>query len=227
MLVEEIRRLENLYAEKIEAYKSQDLKLFASSSFQTHSIPMLKILSEVDNSIPVYFLQTGYHFPETLQYKQQIADWLDLNVIDLTSPIPKTQQMTANGQLMFAQNPDSCCHMNKTLPMEPILASHDVWITGVRKDQNENRSNLDYEAPGKYGTKRFHPMLEWTQEMIDHYIDQHRIPAHPLEAEGYHSIGCEPCTQKPNGMSAITDRGGRWSGMKKTECGLHTDLIEK
>ena len=222
-----VDRLIALYHSQIKGYQDKNLRIFASSSFQSHSIPMLKILSEAAPEVPVYFLNTGFHFPESIGYKNDIAQWLGLNVIELTSPITKVQQITSDGQLMFASNPDNCCHMNKTLPLEPILASHEVWITGVRRDQNENRRTLGYEAKGKYGIIRFHPMLEWTNDMIAHYMAREGIPLHPLESKGYFSIGCEPCTQKPNGMMALTDRAGRWSGMKKTECGLHTELIEQ
>lgn len=214
------------YTDYIQSYQERGLKLFASSSFQSHSIPMLKILSKIDSNIPVYFLHTGFHFAETLQYKKQITDWLGLTVIDLGSPITKAQQITASGELMFTSDPDNCCYMNKTLPMEPVLAGHDVWITGVRKDQNANRQHLGYEAKGKYGITRFHPMLDWTNDLISEYMEREQIPPHPLEAQGYYSIGCEPCTQKPRGVLA-SDRGGRWGGMKKTECGLHTELIEQ
>ncbi|MFY0674083.1 MAG: phosphoadenylyl-sulfate reductase [Bacteroidia bacterium] len=224
---EQIQELVSFYEEKLTNYKRNGKRVMASSSFQTHSIPMLKILSECDHTIPIYFLNTGYHFPETIEYKNKIANLYGLNVVELNSPIPKSQQTTTNGQLMFAQHPDSCCHMNKTLPMDPILASHDVWITGVRRDQNENRRNMDFEAKGKYGITRFHPMLDWTQSHIDFYLKEYNIPKHPLEGKGYFSIGCEPCTQKPSGSMSLSSRGGRWAGMKKTECGLHTDLIEK
>lgn len=221
-----IEDLIDIYRSRINDYQSRGMKVFASSSFQSHSIPMLKILSEIDRKIPVYFLNTGFHFAESIEYKKQITDWLGLNVIDLGSPITKVQQITSSGELMFTSDPDNCCYMNKTLPMEPVLAGHDVWITGVRKDQNANRQNLGYEAKGKYGITRFHPMLEWSNEMISEYMEREQIPPHPLEAKGYYSIGCEPCTQKPVGMMA-GQRGGRWEGMKKTECGLHTELIEQ
>lgn len=198
----------------------------ASSSFQWHSIPMLHILGQITPSIPVYFLNTGFHFPETIAYKNQIASLYGLRVIDLVSPIAKSHQIAPNGHLMWAAQPDHCCHMNKTLPMEPILASHDVWITGVRRDQNENRRSMKLEERGKFGILRFHPMLYWSQDMIDHYLLTESIPPHPLEMQGYHSVGCMPCTQKPSGIFG-GNREGRWAGLKKTECGLHTDLIVK
>ena len=153
---EEVNKLITFFEDKVATYKADGKRIMASSSFQGHSIPMLMLISMIDNEIPIYFLNTGFHFAESVEYKNKIAQMLNLNVIDVSSPIPKSQQMTPDGQLMFAQQPDHCCHMNKTLPMEPILASHDIWITGVRRDQNENRRNLNHEAKGKYGKKAQH-----------------------------------------------------------------------
>lgn len=214
------------FKEKIRQYAESGKKVFASSSFQTHSIPMLKLISEIDNNIPIYFLNTGFHFPETYTYRDQIAGLYNLRVINLESPIPKIRQKDSEGRLMFSSDPDQCCFLNKTLPMEPILGQYDVWITGVRKDQNENRRNFDYEVAGTHGVLRFHPMLYWTRQMIWAYIRENDIPRHPLENAGYISIGCEPCTSKYDFNNAA-ERDGRWSGLKKTECGLHTDLISK
>lgn len=109
--------------------------------------------------------------------------------------------------------------------MEPVLAQYDVWISGVRKDQSETRKAMDYEQPGKHGAMRFHPMLDWTNKLIFQYIKDYQLPRHPLEDAGYLSIGCEPCTMK---MATLldNDRTGRWFGLNKSECGLHTDLIQ-
>ena len=212
---------------KIEEYKRKGLRIFASSSFQTHSIPMLHILASIDPNIPVYFLETGYHFPETLDYRDQIRDRLGIQVINVESPIPKTSQRAGNGMLYFASDPAYCCYLNKTLPMEPVLAANDIWITGVRRDQNANRKNFDYEAKGPHNTLRFHPMLDWNSRMIWKYSQDHNLPKHPLEDKGYVSIGCAPCTHKMDLSEGGDNRSGRWKGMKKTECGLHTDLIEE
>jgi phosphoadenosine phosphosulfate reductase len=214
------------FKQKIFEYKRNGLRLFASSSFQTHSIPMIHILSQIDNSIPIYFLNTGYHFPETMMYRDQIKEKYNMNILNLESPISRIRQKDSEGNLMFASDPDQCCFFNKTLPMESILAQNDVWINGVRKDQNENRSTFNKEEKGKHDSLRYHPMLNWTKQMIWHYIRDNGIPHHPLENEGYVSIGCDPCTRKMT-LEDANDRGGRWEGMKKTECGLHTDLIDR
>lgn len=217
----------SFFRENILSYQEKGLKVFASSSFQSHSIPMLHIISEIDKKIPVFFLNTGYHFPETLQYRTQIAETLGINVIDLKSPISKNLQREPDGRLYFASDPNHCCFLNKTLPMEPILAEYDVWITGVRRDQNANRQNFPFEAKGPKDTLRFHPMLDWNGRMIGTYMNDHKLPRHPLEAKGYLNIGCAPCTAKYSATEDTTGRGSRWAGLKKTECGLHTDLMAK
>lgn len=208
----------------IEEYSAQGLKLFATSSFQTHSIPMLHVLSKIDNTIPIYFINTGFHFPETLEFRDQISHDFNLNLIDLHPLTPKNLQRNRDGNLYFTSDPDYCCYLNKIQPMDIPMAKHDVWINGIRADQNANRKNMRMEEGTPDGKKRFHPMLNWTNKMIFEYASAFNLPKHPLEAKGYLSIGCEPCTRK---FSFDDERTGRWFGMKKTECGLHTDLVKK
>ncbi|MCB9032915.1 MAG: phosphoadenylyl-sulfate reductase [Chitinophagales bacterium] len=200
--------------------------MFASSSFQTHSLPMLHILAQIDNSIPVYFLNTGYLFPQTIQYKDEIANLFNIKVIDVKSATPRNMQKDYAGRLLFTSDPDFCCHLNKVAPMEPILQSHDIWINGVRADQNANRANMKEEQATPQGAMRYHPMLQWTKPMIYAYIKEHNIPKHPLENDGYTSIGCEPCTRKIDLSLMQDERMARWFGLNKTECGLHTELIK-
>lgn len=207
---------------KLEEYKANGQKMFTTSSFQTHSIVLLHMLSRIDKTIPVCFINTGYHFPETLRYRDEIAEKFGLNIKDLHSATPKNMQKDGSGKLMFTSDPDFCCFLNKVQPMEPILADYDVWINGVRADQSAVRKNFSVEEQAKFGVTRFHPMLDWTKEDIDAYLVEHDIPRHPLEAKGYFSIGCEPCTRKFDPEFSM--REGRWFGLNKTECGLNTEL---
>lgn len=211
-------------AAKIYDYKNRELKLFTTSSFQTHSIVLLHILSRIDKTIPVYFIHTGYHFPETLKYRDQITELLDLNLKNVFSSTAKINQRDTSGKLLFASDPDYCCHLNKVAPLEPVLAEHDIWINGVRADQGELRKSFKAEENAKFGVTRFHPMLDWNNKMIYDYLKKYSIPHHPLEAKGYLSIGCEPCTRKWD--SNMDSRDGRWYGLKKTECGLNTELVK-
>ncbi len=208
----------------IENYKKEGLKLFITSSFQTHSIPLLHIISKIDKTIPVMFINTGYLFPETLIFRDQIVKEFDLNLINVTSSISRIHQKDCNGNFLFTSDPDHCCFINKTQPMEPILAEHDIWINGIRADQNANRRNMKIEQNGAFNCKRFHPILDWNNKMVYDYIKDHNLLRHPLDDKGYLSIGCEPCTRK---FDLNDERSARWFGMNKTECGLHTDLVEK
>ncbi|MCY7410965.1 MAG: phosphoadenylyl-sulfate reductase [Chitinophagales bacterium] len=211
--------------EKLNGYKRLGLKVFSSSSFQTHSLVLLHMISRIDKTIPIFFINTGYHFPETVAFKDEIAGLFGLDVRNVSPLTPKIMQRDAHGRLMFASDPDYCCFLNKTQPMEPVLAEYDVWINGVRADQSDVRKNFKTESPAPFNTIRFHPMLEWNPKMIFEYLKENKIPHHPLEEKGYFSIGCEPCTKRID-MNADA-REGRWFGLKKTECGLNTDLVEQ
>ena len=210
---------------KIAEYQKKNKRIFATSSFQSHSIPLLHLLSKIDNSIPIYYLNTAYLFPETIQFKDDLANRLGMNFIPLRSPLPKSQQRDKNGQLLFTSDPDYCCYLNKTLPLEPLLKSMDVWINGIRADQNSYRAGLKEEEATPQGALRYHPLLEWSSKDIHDYRVQYDLPAHPLEKKGYLSIGCEPCTR--NVFEGNDERSARWFGMNKIECGIHTDLIKK
>jgi phosphoadenosine phosphosulfate reductase len=210
---------------KINEYKDNGKLLFTSSSFQSHSLVMLHILSRIDKTIPVYFINTGYHFPETVQFKDKVSELFGLKALDLKSGVPKHMQRDAEGRLLFASDPDHCCFVNKTQPMDSILSTHDVWINGVRADQSAVRASMKVEQPAPYNTIRFHPMLNWTSRMIWQYQKEYNLPTHPLEVKGYVSIGCEPCTRRLD--AGMQEREARWYGLKKVECGLHTELISK
>ncbi|MEZ4721373.1 MAG: phosphoadenylyl-sulfate reductase [Flavobacteriales bacterium] len=209
---------------RIEGFRNAGQTFFASSSFQTHSLPMLHILSRVAPEMPVYFIQTGFHFPETLSFRDEVSNDFGLNVLNIESHVPKIQQRNSQGNFYFTSDPDYCCFLNKTQPMQPLLDRFDVWVNGVRADQNANRKSLNEIEHTPQGGMRFHPMLSWTKQEIWRYINEFDLPRHPLDAQGYSSIGCEPCTVKP---SLGDDRDGRWLGQNKTECGLHTELISK
>lgn len=206
-------------------YKSRGLKLFTTSSFQSHSIVLLHILSQIDKTIPVYFINTGYLFPETTKYRDMIVDRFGLNLKNVYSQTPKSLQKDSQGRFLFTSDPDYCCHINKVEPLEPILGEYDVWINGVRADQSAVRKSFQIEEKAPHGVIRFHPMLDWNSIQIQKYLFQNDIPPHPLEEKGYFSIGCEPCTRKFS--TDLSEREVRWYGLNKTECGLNTELVSK
>lgn len=210
--------------ERIREWEREGKRIFVTSSFQTHSIPLLHMLDRTGVRIPVYFLNTGYLFPETLAYKDRVQELIGLPIIPLESEVPKHLQRDAEGALLFTSDPDRCCHLNKTKPLEPVLASHEIWISGVRHDQNANRKRMKEEERTPNGVLRFHPLLDWSAKDIYDYIKKYELPRHPLENQGYLSIGCEPCTRKPD---LDNERDARWAGLNKTECGLHTELLDR
>ncbi len=209
---------------KIDDYRASGKKMFTTSSFQSHSLVLLHMLSRIDKSIPVYFINTGYHFPETVQFRDYITELFGLSLVDLKSDVPKFMQRDAEGNLLFTSDPDHCCYLNKTQPMDGILRSNDVWINGVRADQSAVRAAMKIEHPAQHDSIRFHPMLDWNSKMIWQYQKEYKLPKHPLEEKGYVSIGCEPCTRKLD--PEMQEREARWFGLNKIECGLHTDLIK-
>jgi phosphoadenosine phosphosulfate reductase len=209
---------------KIEQFLAQGKSVFTTSSFQTHSIVLLHIISRINENIPVYFINTGYHFAETIKYKDEVAAALGLRVINLNPLVPKSMQRNKEGNLLFTSDPDYCCYLNKVQPVEGLFDIFDVWINGIRTDQNGHRQHLQDEMLVQKNTLRYHPMLHWTSSMIEEYIEHYGLPRHPLEESGYTSIGCEPCTRPAEGDGL---RGGRWYGQKKTECGLNSNLIVK
>lgn len=216
---------------QISDWNEQGFRIFASSSFQTQSLPLLHILASSEAAVDIVFLDTGYHFPETLAFRDHVAETFGLRVINAKSDSPKSEQRTTDGRLLFASNVDQCCFLNKVAPLEPFLRSYDIWVSGVRADQSAVRADMNKTMPGPHGTERYHPMFDWSAKDIFVYRESHSLPSHPLEAQGYLSVGCMPCTRSvfdtPEKSSDGDARTGRWVGQTKTECGLHTELVSQ
>jgi phosphoadenosine phosphosulfate reductase len=209
--------------ERIHGYLDAGKNVFTTSSFQSQSLPLLHMISRVNRDIPVYYTNTGFLFAQTIRFAEQLAEQLNLRVIPLRPDVPKTKQMDRAGRFLYASDPDHCCDINKVQPLEPVLHEHDVWINGVRADQSAVRAAMQEEEPARHGCIRYHPMLDWDSRMVYFYRKNHDLPEHPMEAQGYLSIGCEPCTMKAFGEGNA--RNARWFGMNKTECGLNTTLV--
>ncbi len=210
--------------QKLTRFSAQNKKIFVTSSFQTHSIPLLHIISTSNVAIDVLFINTGFHFPKTIMFKNQISKLLSLRVIDVNPLVSKHHQKDEDGLFYYVSDSDYCCYLNKTQALENYLKKYDVWISGVRADQSAVRKNMKTLQDAPFNTLRFHPMLDWSAEKILDYRKKYKLPEHPLDKEGYRSIGCVPCTGK---ITFENNRAGRWFGQNKTECGLHTRLIKK
>lgn len=208
--------------QQLEEFQAQGKRMFASSSFQTNSVVLLHLISRFAPQTPIYFLNTGFLFPETFLFRDMLKAQWGLNIMTLRSIQSRHQQVSGDGRFLFASDPDTCCHINKVLPLEPVLQSHDIWINGVRGAQSATRKAMKKIQPAAHGILRYHPILEWDSRMMYYYIEAHNLPKHPLDDAGYVSIGCQPCTRSYE--DDLDGRGGRWAGLNKTECGLHTTL---
>ena len=193
-----------------------------SSSFQMQSLPLLHIVSQVAPQLPVLFLDTGYHFPETLTFRDQIVQAWGLNLKIVRAAVSHGEFIVRYGDALFRQNPDLCCYINKVEPMQRALAGLQAWISGIRRDQSPSRKNAQVVEQTAQGTVRIHPMARWTRRDVWQYIHDHNLPEHPLLTQGYLSVGCAPCTRRV--YEGEEERNGRWAGREKTECGLHTFL---
>jgi len=200
------------------AAKTFGSKLALTSSFQTQSLPLLHLVSKICPNVPVFFLDTGFHFKETIEFRNQLKRELGINIVTLL-PLCGHEDFIENHGELHQTNQNMCCYMNKVEPLQRALAGYDAWISGVRRDQTEARKNTPVIAMQNNGLYKVCPMVRWTQDDVTHYIKRFGLPEHPLSTQGYRSIGCAPCT-KPT-LVGQDPRVGRWVGSEKTECGLH------
>jgi phosphoadenosine phosphosulfate reductase len=196
-----------------ELYKDFDVnKILYTSSFGTTAALLLKMIPDINPEQIIYFLDTTYHFIETIDYKEQLSEQLKLNVTEVL-PEDWKNEFTQKDKT-WTKDQDLCCSINKVEPMDKLKEGQDVWISGLLGYQNSHRKDLNvFEEKG--GIIKFYPILDMTKEDVDAFFADNNIPKHPLEAQGFSSIGCAQCTVKGKG------RSGRWSGSGKTECGLH------
>lgn len=223
---EVVRELEGRAATEILEWAVRffgEEEIAATSSFQTQSIPLLHRIAQLDADLPVVFLDTGFHFPETLSFRDRVAEEFGLEVQSVTNRLGHDEFRRKYGAL-HRRDPDMCCHLNKVEPLGRALEPKAAWISGVRRDQTPARRETPVVAQSDKGggTYKICPMVEWTAEDVDAYIEEHDLPTHPLTAEGYTSIGCSPCTACPSSEES-GERSGRWPDREKTECGLHLE----
>ncbi len=188
-------------------------EVILTSSFAANSAFFLHLFSEItQGKQKIHFIDTTYHFSETLEYKKKLTEMYHLVVEDIKPDVLKNE-FTQKDET-WKKNPDFCCSINKVEPINSITNNYKVWVSGLMRSQNEHRKSLRiFEMKGNI--LRFYPIIDITPEMRDSYIKENNLPPHPLVAEGYKSIGCKHCTVKGEG------REGRWVGLAKTECGLH------
>lgn len=188
------------------------------SSFGADSVALLHMLAQVAPEVPVLFLETGMHFSATLEYRRALSARLGLtNVVDVRPDPQEIAAQDAQGQ-RHRYDPDGCCALRKVRPLARALEPYAAWINGRRRDQTLSRRTLPVVEADAERVK-VNPLAGWDQATLEAYIDAHKLPRHPLVADGYRSIGCAVCTARPG--PGEDSRAGRWRGFEKTECGIH------
>lgn len=197
------------------------------SSFGVESAVLLHLIASVDPSVPVLFLETGKHFSETLAYRDQLVDRLGLNGLRNLHPDPQEIARRDETGLRWSYDPDGCCEIRKVVPLEKALAGFDATFTGRKAFQASTRASLprfEIDTADAVGRLKVNPIVTWSREELDGYFAAHHLPRHPLESQGYPSVGCAPCTSKV--APGEDPRSGRWRGWDKTECGIHTPIAD-
>ncbi len=190
-------------------------------SFQAEDVLLARLALDLAPSLPILFLDTGYHFPETYAYRDQLAhDW-QMHLLNLLPAQTVARQESEHG-LLYQSAPDQCCKLRKVEPLFAALANYRVWFTGLRREQARSRAALEESAefalPGGRSILKLAPLADWSTRDIWYACELLSIPLLPLYAQGYTSIGCQPCTTLP--LDPNDPRSGRWAG-RKVECGIH------
>ncbi|WP_417605532.1 phosphoadenylyl-sulfate reductase [Primorskyibacter flagellatus] len=190
------------------------------SSFGAESVVLLHLLAVTDRSTPVLFIDTQLLFAETLVYQQELSERLGLTDVRIIRASDEDlAQRDPYGALRFSDT-DACCDLRKTVPLNRALSGFDGWITGRKRFQSGTRAAMDFfEAEEDTGRVKVNPLAHWAPDDVRAYMEENRLPRHPLVAQGYPSIGCAPCTSKV--APGEDPRAGRWRGQHKTECGIH------
>lgn len=203
----------------VEFYKLfNTTDVLVTSSFGTTSVMLLHLIQTINKKQEIHFVDTTFHFPETIDYKSKLSASLDLKITDIL-PDPTHNRMTREDK-SWEKEAGLCCMVNKVITLDAVKVNYKFWMTGMMSYQTHFRSGLEiFEISGNH--LKFHPLIDVTSSFWNYYVEQHNLPKHPLLKEGYGSVGCTHCTIKGTG------RSGRWAGKAKTECGLHTKNNDK
>jgi phosphoadenosine phosphosulfate reductase len=193
-------------------------RLIVASNMQ--DAVLVDLMTRAKPGVDVLFLDTGYHFAETIGTRDAVETVYDVRIVNARPAASVAEQDAAEGKDLFARQPDRCCFLRKVVPLRETLARYDAWVTGVRRVEAPTRADtplVTYDE--KFGLVKMNPLAAWTDDDMDAYIAEHHVLVNPLVEAGYPSIGCAPCTRKP--LPGQDKRSGRWAGLAKTECGLH------
>ena len=193
------------------------------SSFGAESAVLLHLIGSIDPAVPVIFLETGKHFPETLAYRDTLIKAIGLTGVRNVTPDADLLAKKDETGLRWSYDPDGCCEIRKVIPLKAALAPFDAQFTGRKGFQSKTRAGLPrFEV--EEGRLKVNPLADWDKARVDAYLTEHDLPVHPLVAQGYPSIGCAPCTSKV--APGEDPRSGRWKGWDKVECGIHSAVPE-
>ena len=222
LAAEAAERLADASAEEVAAWAAEtfgDSLAVACSMAGDTVVPHL--ISRFAPGVDVLFLDTGYHFPETYGTRDALAQTIDARIVDVRPEQSVPEQDAAHGERLYERNPALCCQLRKVIPIENELAGYEAWVTGVRREDNALRANTPLvEWDDKHGLVKLNPLAAWTFDELLDYAGDHQVPVNLLLTDGYPSIGCAPCTRRVE--PGEDPRAGRWAGLAKTECGLHT-----
>ena len=207
-------------AQQVLAWAAETFdRLIVASNMQ--DAVLVELAAKARPGVDVLFLDTGYHFAETIGTRDAVETVYDVRIVNATPEHTVAEQDSLLGKDLFARDPIQCCALRKVAPLQKTLAGYDAWVTGVRRVEAPTRAGtplVTYDE--KFGLVKINPIAAWTDEEMDAYIAENNVLVNPLVAEGYPSIGCAPCTAKP--APGADKRSGRWAGTGKIECGLHT-----
>lgn len=207
------------------AYETFGDRVALSTAFGPSGVALMHLAARVNPGARVFFIDTGFHFDETLEMAERVQRRLAVSVEILRPDLTVAEQAERFGDELYVVDPDRCCAMRKVEPTRRMLAGLDAWITGLRRDQGPTRADtpiLDVRPVDGRTVYKISPLARWTRKDVWRHIFTHDLPYNPLHDQGYPSVGCAPCTRPVE--AGGDERAGRWAGRSKTECGLHTRL---
>ncbi|MDR7300925.1 phosphoadenylyl-sulfate reductase [Haloactinomyces albus] len=192
--------------------------LIVASNMQDASL--VDLAAKAKPGVDILFLETGYHFAETIGTRDAVSQSYDVNIVNAMPEQTVEEQDASEGPQLYNSDPNRCCFLRKVLPLRNTLARYEAWVTGVRRVEAPTRANTPIVSwDERNNLVKVNPLAAWTDEDMDSYIAEHNVLVNPLVPAGFPSIGCQPCTAKP--APGADPRSGRWAGTSKTECGLH------
>ena len=197
-------------------------RIASVSSYGAESAVLLHMVAQIDKDVPVIFTNTQKMFGETLAYRDELSERLGLTDLRVFRPDPRLLAAKDATGMRWSYDPDGCCEIRKVEPLRRALAPFDAWISGRKGFQAGTRTALPRFEEDE-GRLKINPLADWSKTQLDAYFDAHDLPRHPLEAQGYLSIGCAPCTSKVR--PGEDPRAGRWRGWDKVECGIHVSAL--